>query len=85
MADHDGGVVRRAPGVYLMGVQFLRRRKSALIDGAADGARDLSEHMASYLGRSSSIRASLPAAAAAKRRTSASRSLRPRSITDAVA
>ncbi|MET0941720.1 MAG: NAD(P)-binding domain-containing protein [Mesorhizobium sp.] len=51
MVDHDGGVVRRAPGVYLMGVQFLRRRKSALIDGAADDARDLSEHLASYLGR----------------------------------
>ena len=51
MVDHDGGVVRRAPGVYLMGMQFLRRRKSALIDGAADDARDLSEHLASYLGR----------------------------------
>ena len=30
---HDGGVVD-APGMYLMGMQFLRRRKSALIDGA---------------------------------------------------
>jgi putative flavoprotein involved in K+ transport len=45
---HDGGVVS-APGVYLMGMQFLRRRKSALIDGAADDARDLSAHLASYL------------------------------------
>jgi putative flavoprotein involved in K+ transport len=45
---HDGGVVC-SPGVYLMGMQFLRRRKSALIDGAADDARDLSEHLASYL------------------------------------
>ena len=52
MVDHDGGVVVRAPGVYLMGMQFLRRRKSALIDGAGDDARDLSEHLASYLGRS---------------------------------
>lgn len=46
---HDGGVVD-APGMYLMGMQFLRRRKSALIDGAGDDARDLSEHLAAYLG-----------------------------------
>jgi len=45
---HDGGVVP-APGVYLMGMQFLRRRKSALIDGAGDDARDLSAHLAAYL------------------------------------
>jgi putative flavoprotein involved in K+ transport len=45
---HDGGVVD-APGMYLMGMQFLRRRKSALIDGAGDDARDLSGHLASYL------------------------------------
>ena len=46
--SHDGGIVS-APGVYLMGMQFLRRRKSALIDGAADDARDLSVHLAAYL------------------------------------
>ncbi len=45
---HDGGVVE-APGMYLMGIQFLRRRKSALIDGAGDDARDLSAHLAAYL------------------------------------
>ncbi len=45
---HDGGVVE-SPGMYLMGIQFLRRRKSALIDGAGDDARDLSAHLASYL------------------------------------
>jgi putative flavoprotein involved in K+ transport len=45
---HDGGIVE-APGLYLMGLQFLRRRKSALIDGACDDARDLSDHLASYL------------------------------------
>ena len=32
-----------------MGMQFLRRRKSALIDGAGDDARDLSAHLAAYL------------------------------------
>jgi putative flavoprotein involved in K+ transport len=45
---HDGGVVE-SPGMYLMGTPFLRRRKSTLIDGAGDDARDLSAHLASYL------------------------------------
>jgi putative flavoprotein involved in K+ transport len=45
---HDGGVVS-LPGMYLMGTQFMRRRKSALIDGAGDDARDLSAHLVSYL------------------------------------
>lgn len=45
---HDGGVVA-APGLYVMGMQFLRRRKSALIDGAGDDARDLSDHLVHYL------------------------------------
>jgi putative flavoprotein involved in K+ transport len=48
---HDGGVTEQ-PGLYVMGLQFLRRRKSALIDGAGDDARDLSDHMASYLTQS---------------------------------
>jgi putative flavoprotein involved in K+ transport len=47
---HDGGVVD-SPGLYVMGLQFMRRRKSALIDGAGDDARELSAHLASYLGR----------------------------------
>jgi putative flavoprotein involved in K+ transport len=45
---HDGGVVE-SPGMYLMGIPFLRRRKSSLIDGAGDDARDLSAHLAAYL------------------------------------
>jgi putative flavoprotein involved in K+ transport len=45
---HDGGVVAH-PGLYLMGMQFLRCRKSALIDGAGDNARDLSDHLVAYL------------------------------------
>ena len=48
LVRHDGGVVA-SPGVYLMGSQFLRRRKSALIDGAGDDARELSAHLASFL------------------------------------
>ena len=45
---HDGGVVD-SPGLYVMGLPFLRRRKSALIDGAAADARDLADHLALYL------------------------------------
>jgi len=36
--------------MYLMGTPFLRRRKSTLIDGAGDDARELSAHLASYVG-----------------------------------
>jgi len=45
---HDGGVVD-FPGLYLLGLPFLRRRKSSFIHGAEDDARDLSEHLAGYL------------------------------------
>jgi len=51
LVRHDGGVVRDAPGMYLMGMPFLRRRKSTLIDGAGDDAEDLSAHLATYLDR----------------------------------
>jgi putative flavoprotein involved in K+ transport len=47
---HDGGVVVEAPGMYLLGMPFLRRRKSSLIDGVGDDARDLSTDLVSYLG-----------------------------------
>ncbi len=45
---HDGGVVD-APGMYVMGLPFLRRRKSSFIDGAGDDARDLAEHLCASL------------------------------------
>ncbi len=47
---HDGGVVD-APGLYVMGLPFLRRRKSSFMHGAEDDARDLSIHLAEYLGQ----------------------------------
>ncbi len=54
---HDGGVVESpGQGIYLMGIPFLRRRKSSLIDGAGDDARDLSAHLASYLNGAISAR-----------------------------
>jgi putative flavoprotein involved in K+ transport len=45
---HDGGVVD-SPGMYVVGLPFLRRRKSALIDGAGDDARELADHLVVYL------------------------------------
>lgn len=45
---HEGGVVD-APGLYAMGLPFMRRRKSTLIDGVGDDARDLSTHLMNFL------------------------------------
>ena len=45
---HDGGVTACA-GLYLMGMPFLRRRKSSLIDGAAGDAAELTAHLAGRL------------------------------------
>ena len=47
---HEGGVVADAPGLYVLGLPFLRRRKSALIDGAGEDTRELAAHLARYLG-----------------------------------
>ncbi len=46
---HHGGVV--APGLYAMGLPFMRRRKSGAIHGADDDARELSAHLAAWLAR----------------------------------
>jgi len=48
MLKHDGGVVE-SPGLYVMGLPFMRRRKSLFIDGVGDDARDLAAHMQTYL------------------------------------
>lgn len=45
---HSGGVAD-APGMYVLGLTFLRRRKSSFIHGAEDDARDLTDHLAGYL------------------------------------
>ena len=39
-----------AAGLYVMGLPFLRRRRSTLIDGAAADARDLADHLGGHLG-----------------------------------
>ena len=47
---HDGGVVA-APGMYVLGLPFMRRRKSSFIDGAGDDAADLAAHLGLGLAR----------------------------------
>jgi putative flavoprotein involved in K+ transport len=46
---HDGGVVVGAPGLYRVGLNFLRRRKSSFIHGSEDDAVDIVEHLTAYL------------------------------------
>jgi putative flavoprotein involved in K+ transport len=45
---HDAGVTRW-PGVYVMGLSLLRRRRSSYLDGARADAADLSNHLAGHL------------------------------------
>ena len=47
---HDAGVVTDAPGLYRIGLNVLRRRKSTFIHGAGDDAHDLTDHLAAYVG-----------------------------------
>ena len=48
---HDGGVVAGAPGLYRLGTNFLRRRKSSFIFGLEDDANDIVEHLATGIVR----------------------------------
>ena len=45
---HDGGVMER-PGMYVLGLPFLRRRKSSFIDGVGPDAVELAEHLSGHL------------------------------------
>ena len=47
--DHDGGVVTQAPGMYVVGMPFLRRRRSTFISGAAGDTAELAEHLHAHL------------------------------------
>lgn len=44
---HDRGVV--APGLYVLGLPFMRRRKSSFIHGAEDDANDIGQLLAEHL------------------------------------
>ena len=56
LVRHDGGVVVDSPGMFLIGMPFLRRRKSSFIDGARDDAQDLAVELAAFLDRQASSR-----------------------------
>jgi putative flavoprotein involved in K+ transport len=45
---HDGGVTPY-PGLYILGLRFLRRRNSSFIDGVGHDAAALTEHLWRYL------------------------------------
>ena len=45
---HDGGV-SPVPGLYVLGLPFLRRRRSNLIAGAGDDAAELLPHLLAHL------------------------------------
>ena len=47
---HDRGVVD-APGLYVLGLPFMRRRKSSFIHGAEDDVREIAAHLAGHLDR----------------------------------
>jgi putative flavoprotein involved in K+ transport len=46
---HHGGVTPQ-PGLYVLGLNFLRRRNSSFIDGVGADAHDLADHLARYVG-----------------------------------
>jgi len=52
---HHGGFV--APGLYALGLNFMRRRKSSFIHGAEDDVRDLGSHLVGWLKESPAARA----------------------------
>jgi putative flavoprotein involved in K+ transport len=46
---HDGGVVTGAAGMYVVGMPFLRRRRSTFISGAAGDTAELAQHLQAHL------------------------------------
>ena len=46
---HDRGIVIDAPGLYVLGLPFMRRRKSSFIHGAADDVSELAAHLGGHL------------------------------------
>lgn len=60
---HSGGIADAA-GLYVLGLPFLRRRKSSYIHGAGQDAEDLAVHLAGHLDRVARGRASVRPAGA---------------------
>lgn len=51
---HDRGVTS-APGVYVMGLRFMRRRSSSFIDGQSQDAPELAAHLDAHRRRRAAI------------------------------
>ncbi|MFO1269122.1 MAG: NAD(P)/FAD-dependent oxidoreductase [Rubrivivax sp.] len=51
---HDRGIVNESPGLYVLGLPFLRRRKSSFIHGAEDDVREIAARLAGHLDRAAS-------------------------------
>jgi putative flavoprotein involved in K+ transport len=47
---HEGGVTA-VPGLYALGLYFMRRRNSSLLDGVGQDAAELAAHIDNYLSR----------------------------------
>jgi putative flavoprotein involved in K+ transport len=58
---HDGGVVD-SPGLYVLGLPVLRRRKSTFLYGIEDDAREVIGELGGYLADGSRVRGGLRAA-----------------------
>jgi putative flavoprotein involved in K+ transport len=54
---HDGGIAAM-PGLYFLGLPFMRRRKSNFIDGVGPDAAEIMCHLCSHLGHISGQRTS---------------------------
>jgi putative flavoprotein involved in K+ transport len=48
---HHGGVVTGAPGMYLLGANILRRRRSSYISGAESDTAELAVHLHGFIGQ----------------------------------
>lgn len=46
---HDGGVIPKSPGLYVLGTSLLRRRRSTYIGGAAQDSEELADHLEGFL------------------------------------
>jgi len=57
---HDRGLVTDAPGVCVLGLPLLRRRKSSFIHGAEDDVRELAAQLLAHLDRGAQRRAPRP-------------------------
>jgi putative flavoprotein involved in K+ transport len=54
---HDGGIVEDAPGLYVLGLNLLRRRRSSYIAGAAGDTEELANHLRRHLDLTTTTRA----------------------------